>query len=239
MCNLYSETKGQEAIRRAARAMRDLTGNLAPLPGIFPDYQAPIVRTGDDGVRELALGRWGMPSSPRALFDATGRRADKMRAKGQAVDFDQLLKMEPDKGTTNIRNTTSRHWAPHLGVPSRCLVPFTSFSEFNRDAGGDIWFALDDDRPLGFFAGVWMRGWTGVRKIKTGPETIDLFGFLTCEPNAEVGAVHPKAMPVILTDPAELETCMHAPWAEASALQRPLQDGTLKIVARGEKADEA
>lgn len=239
MCNLYSETKGQEAIRRAARAMRDLTGNLPSMPGIFPDYEAPIVRTGDDGVRELALGRWGMPSSPRALFEAAGRRADKMRAKGEAVDFDQLLKMEPDKGTTNIRNTASRHWTPHLGVPSRCLVPFTSFSEFNRDAGGDIWFALDEDRPLSFFAGVWMRGWTGVRKIKTGPETIDLFGFLTCEPNAEVSAVHPKAMPVILTDPAELETWMHAPWAEASALQRPLRDGTLKIVARGGKADDA
>lgn len=239
MCNLYSETKGQEAIRRAARAMRDLTGNLAPLAGIFPDYEAPIVRTGDDGVRELALGRWGMPSSPRALFDATGRRADKMRAKGQAVDFDQLLKMEPDKGTTNIRNTASRHWAPHLGVPSRCLVPFTSFSEFNRDAGGDIWFALADDRPISFFAGVWMRSWTGVRKIKTGPETIDLFGFLTCEPNAEVGAIHPKAMPVILTDPAELETWMNAPWAEAATLQRPLPDGALKIVARGVKADDA
>ncbi|AIQ89598.1 protein of unassigned function [Methylobacterium oryzae CBMB20] len=29
----------------------------------------------------------------------------------------------------------------------------------------------------------------------------DLFAFLTIEPNAEVGAVHPKAMPVILTKP--------------------------------------
>ena len=58
MCNLYSLTTSQAAIRELARAMRDLTGNLPPLPGIFPDYAAPIVRTApEDGVRELAMAR--------------------------------------------------------------------------------------------------------------------------------------------------------------------------------------
>nr|WP_314432287.1 SOS response-associated peptidase family protein [uncultured Brevundimonas sp.] len=238
MCNLYSLTKGQAAIRDAAKAMRDLTGNLAPMPGIFPDYPAPIVRTGADGVRELALARWGMPSSSQAIFEATGRRADKMRARGGSVDFDALLKVEPDKGLTNIRNTDSRHWAPHLGPARRCLVPFTSFSEFNREAGGDIWFALAEDRPLGFFAGLWVPDWTGVRKINTGLETIDLFGFLTCKPNGEVEAFHPKAMPVILTQTSEIECWMSASWEEARGLQRPLADGALRIVARGGKLDD-
>lgn len=141
MCNLYSETKGQAAIRAAARAMRDLTGNLAPMPGIFPDYPAPIICTGDDGVRELVMARWGMPSPAQVIFEATSARADKMRARGGSVDFAQLLKIEPDKGVTNVRNLASSHWAPHLAPASRCLVPFTCFSEFNRDAGGDIWFA--------------------------------------------------------------------------------------------------
>ena len=36
-------------------------------------------------------------------------------------------------------------------------------------------------------------------KVKEGETTNDLFAFLTTEPNAEVGAIHPKAMPVILT----------------------------------------
>jgi hypothetical protein len=36
MCNLYSVTKGQQAIREAAAAMRDLTGNLPLLRGVFP-----------------------------------------------------------------------------------------------------------------------------------------------------------------------------------------------------------
>ena len=62
MCNLYSIAKGQQAIRDLAGAMRDVTGNLPMLPGVFPDYSAPIVRTAVDGVRELAMARWGMPS---------------------------------------------------------------------------------------------------------------------------------------------------------------------------------
>jgi putative SOS response-associated peptidase YedK len=63
LCNLYSLTKGQAAIVALVRALRDITGNMPPLPGIFPDYRAPIVRTALDGVRKLAMARWGMPSS--------------------------------------------------------------------------------------------------------------------------------------------------------------------------------
>jgi putative SOS response-associated peptidase YedK len=66
-----------------------------------------------------------------------------------------------------------------------------------------------------------------------------MFAFLTTEPNAEVGALHPKAMPVILTTPDEVETWMTATSDEALKLQRPLSDGTLKIVARGIKEDVA
>ena len=54
--------------------------------------------------------------------------------------------------------------------------------------------------------------------------------------SVEIGAVHPKAMPVILTTPAEWEIWLTADWATASKLQRPIPDGALKIVARGEKS---
>jgi putative SOS response-associated peptidase YedK len=156
----------------------------------------------------------------------------------QPVDFKQLLRMEPDSGTTNIRNTDSKHWQRWLDVPHRCVVPFTSFSEFNKATGGDIWFAFDETRPLACCAGIWTN-WTSVRKVKEGESTNDLFGFLTTEPNAEVGAVHPKAMPVILTIPEEIETWMSAPVDEALKIQRPLQNGALKIVATGQKEDPA
>ena len=236
MCNLYSLTKGQAAIIAIARAMRDTTGNLPTLPGIFPDYMAPVVRNAPDGVRELVMLRWGMPSSQFAQMQAAKKRATKLEAKGQAVDFKQLLRMEPDSGTTNIRNTSSKHWQRWLGVENRCVVPFTSFSEFNKAAGGDIWFALDESRPLAVFAGIW-TDWTSVRKVKEGETTNSLFGFLTTDPNAEVGTIHPKAMPVILTMPDEIETWLTTPPNEALKLQRPLPDGALKIVARGVKKD--
>jgi putative SOS response-associated peptidase YedK len=121
-------------------------GNLAPMPGVFPDYKAPIVRNGAEG-RELATARWGMPSSSKALMDATKKRAEKLQTKGKSVDFTELLWMEPDGGTTDIRNVRSKHWTRWLGVENRCVVAFNSFSEFNKPEGGDIWFALDETRP--------------------------------------------------------------------------------------------
>ena len=216
MCNLYSMTTNQQAIRDLARAMTDRTGNLPLLPGIFPDYQAPIVRNQPDG-RELTMARWGMPSPAFAL---KGRNCD--------------------PGVTNVRNAASPHWRRWLGVESRCVVPFTSFSENEVLPNGSrppIWFALNESRPLAFFAGIWTR-WTSVRKVKEGETTNDLFAFLTTEPNALVGAFHPKAMPVILTTQAEIDTWMSAPVTEALSLQRPLSDDALVIVGRGGKKDE-
>jgi putative SOS response-associated peptidase YedK len=70
-----------------------------------------------------------------ALMEATKKRATKLEAKGKPVDFKKLLRMEPDSGTTNIRNVKSKHWTRWLGVENRCVVPLNSFSEFNK---GDV-----------------------------------------------------------------------------------------------------
>ena len=59
MRNLYSIIKSQAAICALFHVQRDLTGNLPPLPGIFPDGIVPVIRTGSDGERELAMLRVG------------------------------------------------------------------------------------------------------------------------------------------------------------------------------------
>lgn len=234
MCNLYRITTNQEAIRALTKAF-DRLGNLEPSLDIYPDQMAPIVRN-NNGERELTRVRWGMPSSKQALFQAATKRADKLRAKGKDVDFQELLKMEPDGGTTNIRNTASKHWTRWLGVENRCVVPFTRFAEpdpASKVEGGrtpNAWFAGDESEPLLFFAGLWVPQWECVRKVKEGLVTCDLFAFLTTEPNAVVAPIHPKAMPVILRNTDEIETWLTAPWEEARSLQRPLPADALVLL---------
>ena len=122
-----------EECRRYPRlfgAMNSHVGDLPSLPGIFPDYPAPIVRN-SAGEREIVMARWGMPTSQFARRESAKKRATKLEAKGQHVDFNEMLRMQPDSGVTNIRNTSSMHWQRWLRPENRCLVPFTSFSEYD------------------------------------------------------------------------------------------------------------
>jgi putative SOS response-associated peptidase YedK len=212
LCNLYSLTKGQAAIRDLFRARHDRAGSLPLLPGIFPDQTAPIVRNDIDGERELVMARWGMPGPPQY---------------GGAP-------------VTNIRNLDSPHWRGWLGRHNRCLVPATSFREYadTKPRKTPIWFALDKDRPLFAFAGLWTP-WRGVRGRKNASVAGEhqLFGFLTTEANATIAPIHPKAMPVILTTPDEFDRWLEQETLDALAFAAVVAGDALRIVAKGEKED--
>ena len=96
-----------------------------------------------------------------------------------------------------------------MAEAGKSLVPANSFSEYATEtnpATGKkdvVWFALNDERPLFAFAGIWTeyRGDRGT-KSKPIPGPHNVYGFLTTAPNAIVEPIHPKAMPVILTTSA-------------------------------------
>jgi putative SOS response-associated peptidase YedK len=227
MCNLYSMTKGPAAIRELLKILQefDLTGNMEPLPAIFPNRKAPIVRVGAHGGLEMRNALWGFPppnipgSKPRNPY------------------------------LTNIRNTDSRYWQTFLKKPEhRCLVPVTSFAEpDNRgleEPGSSnprsiwTWFAQAESRPLMFFAGIW-REWEGDRGTKKSPNVGShlVFSFLTTDASPDVAPIHPDATPVLLLDEASREAWMSAPWEIARDLQKPPPAGALKIVLTDTKQD--
>ena len=118
-----------------------------------------------------------------------------------------------------------------------CVVPSTSFAENKLLPDGSrppAWFALDESRPVSFFAGVWTRS-TSVRKVKEGQTTNELSA--SRPPSRTRSSRHAKAMPVILTTQDEVDLWTTAPAKDALTLQRPLPDDTLRIVARGQKED--
>jgi putative SOS response-associated peptidase YedK len=144
---LYSIITNQAAIIALFRVINRYVGNLPPMPGVFPDYPAPVVRNTDNGT-ELVTMRWGMPPPPR-----TG---------GPPV--------------TNIRNTSSPHWRGWLKPENRCLVPANSFAEYAPEPNPEtkkkdvVWFALDDNRPLFAFGGIWTT-FNGGRGAKSKPDS--------------------------------------------------------------------
>lgn len=207
MCNLYSNTLPQEAMRRIVEGLIDRAGNVKP-GQISPNDYAPIVRHGNDGL-ELVQARWGMPSPKFAL------------------------KTDRDPGVRNVRNLASAHWRRWLGPDHRCLVPVTSFAEPLGKGKGNQWFASPTSAPM-MFAGIELRAWTSLRKVKDGETTDDLYAFLTCDPNGVVAPIHPKAMPVILTDRRDWSTWLSAPIEAAVKLQRPIPDDELVLVEDAE-----
>ena len=55
LCNLYSITTNQAAIVALFRVINHYVGNLPPMPGVFPDYPAPVIRNTDTGTEMMTM----------------------------------------------------------------------------------------------------------------------------------------------------------------------------------------
>lgn len=171
---------------------------------IFPDKMADVIVMSESGRPTLTEMRWGF-EPPQS-----GR---------------QLV--------TNVRNVASGFWRPWLKTEFRCLVPATSFSEYQD--GGEKgkrelrWFDVVAPDEAFCFAGIW-RPWEGARGTKAAPAigAHQLFSFLTCAPNALVAPVHAKAMPVILS-PDDYDVWLAGSVEEALALQKPYPADRMRL----------
>ena len=85
-----------------------------------------------------------------------------------------------------------------------------------------------------FASGLWTSGAACEdQKARRSRAPIELFGFLTTEPNAIVAPIHPKAMTVILMTLTDADVWLTADAPKALELQRPLPAHALRIVASG------
>ncbi len=192
MCNLYRMSSTVAEIAKTFGSFDGDRNNLPSFDAIYPNQEAPILRQ-QNGKLTLETILWGVPPP----------------AKGS-------------RPVTNVRNLASSFWRSMLNRPEqRCLVPVTSFCEWEGEAGSKrtVWFGRTDT-PLFAFAGLW-------RQTKDGPR----MAFLTPEANEIVGVVHPKAMPVLL-DAEDHDVWLTGDYEAATALARPFDDSCMEIVER-------
>ncbi len=213
MCNLYSQTRNVEAIRRLFKVSHNRAVDFKPKSAIFPANDAPVVRLADDGERELVTMSWGfvLPQKDKAAKRVTNARDEKVQ--------------------------DSRFWSASFRE-RRCLVPVTSFSEpKGRKPAIWHWFALGDDRPLFAFAGIW-RSFKGQLKADGDEVEMDTYAFLTTTPNAVVKPIHPTRMPVLLSGDDAFDTWLNGTPEAAFKLAKPFPATKMQVVAKGDSKSD-
>jgi putative SOS response-associated peptidase YedK len=186
-----------------------------PMPAIFPSYVAPVVRRAADGERELIRMNWG---------------------------FVLLQKDRAPRRVTNVRDDKilgSPFWKSSF-EQRRCLVPASSYCEPKGEKPATWhWFAVngDEQRPLFAFPGIWTR-YRGPLKKDGPPVDQEVFAFMTTEPNALTASINHERMPVLITDPADFETWLSAPMADAFKLARSYAAEQMRIVQSGAERED-
>jgi putative SOS response-associated peptidase YedK len=82
MCNLYSQTRNVEAVRRLFRVSSNRATVVGTRDAIFPGHSASVVRKAEDGERDLVDLSWGfvLPQPGKAPRRVTNTRDDKVQS---------------------------------------------------------------------------------------------------------------------------------------------------------------
>lgn len=210
MCNLYACARERAAVLARFRVKDNRAAWFEPKAAIFPGYEAPVIRVGPDGERELEPATWGFVRRPPG------------RSPGRVG---------------NVRDDTilsNRFWTESFRE-RRALVPFSSYCEPIGKPASWIWHALAstvEARPLGAFPGIW-KDYTGPVRKDGENVTQRVFSFLTTSPNALQAAQEHGRMPVLLTAEEEFEQWLHGSEDEALRLARPYPAEVMRIVQEG------
>ena len=164
---------------------------------IAPTQEAPVVRVGAGGERELATLRWGLVPA-------------------WAKDLKAGTKMINARAETVAEKPAFRAAMRER----RCIVPATGFFEWQGEPGRKQPFAITlPGTPLFAFAALW-ESW----KPRDGAP-VETFTIVTTDANEHVARIHDR-MPVILPMDA-VETWLTGPPDAALALLKPYAGETV------------
>ena len=166
---------------------------------IAPTQEAPVVRVGSGGGREIATLRWGLvPAWAKDLKVGTKM----INARAESVAEKPAFRAAVQK--------------------RRCVVPATGFFEWQGEPGRKQPFAITlPGQQLFAFAGLW-ESWR-----PKGGEAVETFTIVTTDANENVARIHDR-MPVILpmdavetwlTGPTEAALALLKPWAGETSLR--------------------
>lgn len=164
---------------------------------IAPTQEAPVVRLGGTGAREVAMLRWGLVPS-WARDPSVGNRMINARSETAA-------------GKPSFRNAFRQR---------RCLVPASGFYEWTGEPGRKVPHAISlADQPVFAFAGLW-ECW----RDRTRPDAppVETYTLLTTHANGALAAIHER-MPVILRA-EDHEAWLAATPAQVATLLKPYAD---------------
>ncbi len=198
MCGRYSITLPTEALRSLFDV--DSMLNLQPRWNMAPTQDAPVVRLGSEGQRQLAMMRWGLVPSWAKEIEIGARMINARR--------ETVAEKPPFRAAFRSR---------------RCLIPADRFYEWRTEAGHkQPYRVVRKDRAPFAFAGLW-EIWEG----RGEGSPLETFTILTTGANEAIAHIHHR-MPVMLFDRAAFATWLEGDGETAGRLTEAVDPAVIE-----------